>query len=110
MTKNCRAKLNLCRYFIIGGTILGGLIWWFYKPEIVRIHLDPIRYGSKHLFLPILMLPLLSLIPRPRNSEFHVDDEESRLAIEKEKTDNAAIQLATAVMWAVLVFLIMAMV
>ncbi len=110
MVKNFSAKLNLCRYFIIGIAILGGLTAWFQKPEIIRIHIDPIRYGSKHLFLPILLLPLLALIPHPSNSEFHVDDEESRLAIEKEKTDTAIIRLAMAVLLAGVVLWIMVMV
>lgn len=100
--------LKVCRHLVIWITIIGGAILWLLLPNQVPVHygltFTADRIGNKELLLVLFILPFFAYIPYSV-PEFHLDSEENRLAIEKKIKMNALIQLITAIILSIIVWI-----
>lgn len=100
--------LRVCRSFVIWITIIGGFLLWIFLPDYVPVHFgltfSPDRMGKKTELLILIILPLLAYIPLS-TPEFHIDSEETRLAINKKKKLNEIIHLIIAIILSFIVWI-----
>lgn len=83
-------------------TMFGGFLLWLQLPATVVLHFNQSgradSWGNKVFLLVVFLLPLWSLIPWGKMNlpELHVDCEESRQELEEAKRKGELIQLVTA--------------
>lgn len=108
MNKWSLKTLRLIRDITIVVGILGGLIVWFRVPSMISnslfLHVGNGKYGSKIGMLILLILPLSSLLVGREQNEIHVDNENERARLERErKISTVKTQICYAIGEAILV-------